>query len=92
MKHQRHIDASSAALREARQTRTLIADINRIVQILNSDITAEEQQAGVFDTSQAEYPLLVRTLATRRDNLKETIAALEKRLAGLQIRTELELA
>jgi septation ring formation regulator EzrA len=88
MKHQRHIDASSAALRTAK----LIADIDRVVQILNSDITAEEQQAGVFDSSRAQYPLLARTLATRRDNLKETIAALEKRLAGLQIRPALELA
>jgi hypothetical protein len=37
----------------------------------------------VFDKSQVEYPMLARTLAARRDNLKDTIAALEKRLSGM---------
>jgi hypothetical protein len=83
VKHQRHIDASTAALREARQTRTLIADIERIAQILNSDIAAEEERARLFDPTQAEYPILARTLAARRDNLRDTIAALEQRLLNL---------
>jgi hypothetical protein len=82
MKHQRHFE-SHAPSREALQTRTLIADIYRVVQILDSDIAAEEQQAGLFDRCQAEYPMLARTLAARRDNLKGTIAALEKRLSDL---------
>jgi septation ring formation regulator EzrA len=92
MKHQRHIDANAAAVREERQTRGLIADIDRVVQILNSDIAAEEVAAGIFDPAQAEYPMLARTLAARRDNLGCTIAALEKRLASLQGQTEFELA
>lgn len=82
MKHQRHFDRRAPS-HEAVQTRILIADIDRVVQILNSDIAAEEQQAGVFDPRQAEYPMLARTLAARRDNLKGTIAALEKRLSEL---------
>jgi septation ring formation regulator EzrA len=61
----------------------LIADIERIVQILDGDIAAEEEKAGVFDPSQAGYPSLARTLAARRDNLRETIAALERRLSNL---------
>jgi hypothetical protein len=83
MKHQRHFE-SAPALREAAQTRALIADIDRIVQILDSDIAAEEQQAGVFDTSLANYPMYARTLAARRDNLSVTIGALEQRLAALE--------
>jgi hypothetical protein len=51
---------------------------DRIVQILDSDIAAEEEQACEFDPSQAGYPMLARTLAGRRDNLRETIAALER--------------
>jgi len=50
---------------------------------IDSDIAAEEEQAGVFDPSQAGYPILARTLAARRDNLKQTIAALERRLSDL---------
>jgi hypothetical protein len=80
MKYRRRSAASSL---EAVQTRTLIADIGRIVQILDSDIAAEEEQAGIFDCSQPEYPKIARTLAARRDNLRSTIAELEKRLIDL---------
>jgi hypothetical protein len=93
MKHQRHIDANVAtALREETRTRELIADIDRVVQILNSDIAAEEVQAEIFDPGKPEYPMLARALTARRDNLRGTIAALEKRLLSLQGQTELELA
>jgi septation ring formation regulator EzrA len=81
MKHQRHFDNGDPS-REARQTRMLIADIDRVLQILDSDIANEEQQAGVFDHCLAEYPMLARTLAARRSNLTVTIDALEKRLSN----------
>jgi len=89
MKHQRHFEYGNPS-REELQTRSLIADIDRIVQIIDSDIAAEEENASVFDRSQAEYPMLARSLAARRDNLKGTIAALEKRLSDMP--RELELA
>jgi hypothetical protein len=82
MKHQRHF-GSAATSREALQIGELIAGLDRIVQILNSDIAAEEEQAKVFDRSQPEYPMLARTLAVRRDNLRETISALERQFAGI---------
>lgn len=82
MKHQHHFE-SAIQPREAAKTRTLIADIDRIVQILDSDIAAEEERARIFDCSQVEYPMLARTLAARRDNLRVTIAALEQRLENL---------
>jgi hypothetical protein len=82
MTHKLHFGSATPA-REALQTKALIADINRIVQILDSDIAAEEKQARVFDRSQAEYPMLARTMAARRDNLLNTISALEQRLAKL---------
>jgi hypothetical protein len=66
--------------RETTQLKGLIADIDRIVQILNSDIASEEGQAGIFDCSRPEYPVLARALAARRNNLKHTMAALEQRL------------
>jgi BMFP domain-containing protein YqiC len=36
----------------------------------------------------AAYPVLARTLAARRDNLKATVATLEERLASLQGRAD----
>ena len=89
MKHQHHFgSANDVALRDVARISALISDIDRHVRLLDSDITTEEERARVFDPFNAAYPILARTLAARRDNLKETIAALEKRLAGLQNRTE----
>ena len=82
MKQQRHFGSATPA-RDALQTRLLIADINRVVQILNGDIAAEEEQARIFDRSRVDYPILARTLVARRDNLLGTIAALEQRLVNL---------
>ena len=88
MRHQRHFGSATPA-REALQTRVLIADITRVVQILDGDIAAEEEQARIFDRSRFDYPILARTLAARRDNLKGTIAALEKRLSDMPAEPEL---
>jgi hypothetical protein len=61
----------------------LIADLDRIVHILDCDIATEEDRARVSDHSDAAYPMLARTLAARRKNLKVTIAALQRRLAEI---------
>jgi hypothetical protein len=61
------------------QTKALIADLDRIVQILNFDIAAEDEQAAVFDHRRPEYPVLATALTSRRDNLLDTVAALQQR-------------
>jgi hypothetical protein len=71
------------ALREVSTIRTMVDDLNRTIQLLNVDITAEEECARVFDRSHANYPILARRLATRRDNLKDTIIVLEQRLTTM---------
>jgi hypothetical protein len=88
MKHQRHFDPNHFGLREMARISALISDIDRIVRLFDCDIAAEEQRARVSDRLDASYPMLARTLAARRDNLKDTIAVLEKRLAGRQGWTE----
>jgi hypothetical protein len=79
MKHQRHYESVNA-VRQATQVRILIADLSRIVDILNVDIVSREQEAGVTDVARSEYPVLARALRARRDNLLETISALRQRL------------
>jgi hypothetical protein len=74
---------SASPSQEAVQTRTLIADIGRILQIVESDIATEEERAGMLDYSLPEYPAVARTLVARRENHITTIAVLEKRLANL---------
>jgi chromosome segregation ATPase len=82
MKHQRRFENGARSL-TASLTRKLIDDIERVVQILSSDIAAEEEKANRFNRSEAEYPMLARTLTGRRNNLRVTVAALEKRLSDL---------
>jgi hypothetical protein len=89
LKHHFHFErASDVKLREAAKIRILIADLDRHVRMLDRDITTEEEFAGVFDHFDPAYPNLARTLVARRDNLKDTIAALEKRLVSFALGPE----
>ena len=83
MKHQPHFDTRESTQREAVQIWKMIVDIDRTVRLLNCDITTEEERVGISDRSDAAYPILARMLANRRDNLNDTITALEQRLANL---------
>jgi hypothetical protein len=85
MKHQRHFErASDVALREAAQISTMISDLDRLVRLLDCDITTEKERARISDRSDPAYPILAGTLAARRDNLRDTIAALEQRLTTIK--------
>jgi hypothetical protein len=81
MTHQHHFgSATDVALRDVARISTLISDLDRQVRILDHDIAAEEEHQRVFNRLDANYPILAGTLTARRDNLKDTIAALEIRL------------
>jgi hypothetical protein len=85
MKHQRHFEiANATALREAAVIRTMMDDLNRTVRLLECDVATEEEHARIFDRSNSAYPILARTLAARRDNLRGTITALEQRLTAVK--------
>ena len=89
MKQQHHFGrANVIPLREVARIGALISDFDRRAQILDRDIAAEEERARVFNPFDAAYPVLARTLAARRDNLKATIVTIEKRLASLQERAD----
>jgi hypothetical protein len=83
MKHQGHFDTSEVALRDSMQIRKIIGDLNRTVQFLDCDVATEEERTRISDRSDPAYSILARVLASRRDNLRETIAALESRLSKL---------
>jgi hypothetical protein len=89
MKHQRHFGSANVIpLREVAQIGAFIGDLDRRAQLLDHDIAAEEERAQVFNPFDAAYPVLARKLAASRDNLKATVATLEKRLVELQGRTQ----
>ena len=76
-----------AALRKSAKVRVLIGDLDRVVRILDNDIATEEERSGVSDPFNAAYPVLARMMTARRDNLKETIAALERGLTAAPVMT-----
>jgi hypothetical protein len=95
MKHQPRFDiASETAARELRQISVMLADLDRTLQILDCDIATEEERARVSNPSDAAYPMLARMLTARRDRLKATVAALERRLVqtGALLSVEFENA
>src|SRR5437868_14644078 len=71
-----------SAVREVAVISKILSDLVRTVQLIESDIAAEEGRARVFDRSDAKYPMLARSLIERRDNIKMTIAALEQRITN----------
>jgi hypothetical protein len=62
------------------QTCRLIANIRRVVDVLNADIAHEESQTGISDPRLPEYSMVARALIARRENLECTLASLEVRL------------
>lgn len=81
MNIQPHFETTGeSAVREVAVIGKMLADLVRTVQLIESDIAAEEQRSRISDPSDARYPMLARTLVERRENLKTTIAALEQRL------------
>jgi hypothetical protein len=54
MKHQRHLGmANGISLREVGRIDALISDLDRRAQLLDRDVTAEEQHALVFSSLEA---------------------------------------
>jgi hypothetical protein len=84
MKHQRRFETDyQSAPRDAMQIRTLIANLSRSIEILNCDIETEEERVRVRDIFDPAYPVLARALTARRENLKATVAALQKRVENI---------
>jgi hypothetical protein len=85
MKHTRHLEIGPPAMREAATIGAMIADMRRIVEVLDSSVKAEEERSPFRDRADGRYPILARQFAERRDNLKVTIATLEARLDNVNV-------
>jgi hypothetical protein len=66
------------------QINTLITGLNRGVQLLDSEIAAEEERTRCKDQRDPTYSILARSLVARRDNLSATIMALQEQLIPLE--------
>lgn len=66
---------------------SLISDLDGTARQLDCDILAEEKRTLVSDPDDIKYPPLARSLRTRRDNLRATIATLELKAGAPAIRS-----
>ena len=66
---------------------SLISDLDRTLQQLDCEIQAEEKRTLVSDPDDVRYPPLARSLGTRCDNLRATIATLEMRAGAPAIKS-----
>jgi len=58
----------------------MIADFRRMAGDLDQQIKIEQQSCGITDVNHFAYPTFARAAITRRDNLRSSVAGLEKRL------------
>ena len=52
------------------QIATLIGDLWQSVEVLTADIEREEMRSGVRNVADPTYPVLVRSLRSRRNNIR----------------------
>lgn len=80
MKIQRHFEnENEAALRKTAHIKTMIADLNRTLLVLDCEISTEEEGVRVSDPADIAYSMLAQVMRKRRDNLRGTVALLEQR-------------
>lgn len=58
----------------------MINEMRRVVASLDAEIALEENRAHVHDQSHYAYPIAAKSMRARRDNLLQTIAALDAQL------------
>lgn len=67
--------------RRVTQIEMMMADFNRMATELDREVAHEEARAGISDTAHFAYPTYARAAAGRRDNMRQSAAALEGQLA-----------
>ncbi len=82
MVYDRHFETKKTSGKpEADRLATLLAELHRGVEYLDLSIETEVDRARTRDPLHQANSPRARLMTTRRNNLKATIAALEKRLA-----------
>ena len=67
--------------RRVTQIEMMMADFLRMAAELDREIAQEEARAGITDVAHFAYPTYARAAAGRRDNMRQSAAALEDQLA-----------
>lgn len=67
--------------RRVTQIEMMMADFQRMASELDREVAHEESRAGISDPAHFAYPTYARAAAVRRDNMRQSAAALEGQLA-----------
>jgi hypothetical protein len=65
--------------RAAKQIAAMIADMEHVARALEDDVVEIESRTKIYDKNDVAYPPLAKTLWDRQNNLKRTIADLQRR-------------
>lgn len=71
---------TAACRRRIVQTRTMIADFERLAAELDCEVRAEEDRTGIHDPRHFAYSTVAKAAGLRRDNLMHSIAQLKIQL------------
>jgi hypothetical protein len=66
--------------RAAKQIAAMIADMEHVARALEDDVVEIESRTKIYDKNDVDYPPLAKTLWDRQNNLKRSIADLQRRL------------
>lgn len=82
----------AACRRRIMQTRSMIADFERLATELDREVRAEQDRTGIHDPRHFAYSTLAKAAGLRRDNLMHSIAQLKIQLdaAHAALQTALE--
>jgi hypothetical protein len=74
--------------RHVRQIEGMIADFDRMVNTLMSEIQVEQDRTGIHDSAHFAYSTSARAMTQRRDNLNRSIDELKRQLADAKVALE----
>ena len=67
--------------RKVEEIEAMIGEFNTMATDLDRQIAIEQERAGVSDVNHYAYPTFAKAAIQRRDNLTESVAGLEAKLA-----------
>ncbi|WP_028345978.1 hypothetical protein [Bradyrhizobium murdochi] len=76
MAERKQLAADDVLRRRRQQTEAMLIDIKNVLRLLDQSIEAELQKSPTRDPYHFAFPMTVRALTTRRENLKSTITLL----------------
>ncbi|HUU25871.1 MAG TPA: flagellar export protein FliJ [Methyloceanibacter sp.] len=68
--------------RKVEEIEAMIGEFNTMATDLDRQIAIEQERAGVSDVNHYAYPTFAKAAIQRRDNLAESVAGLEAKLAS----------